>query len=206
MQRLLRVLPILTLSLFAVACDEPEYEDADGNLLGEGLSDDGVFETLSDALHPSKAGYCDSVTDALWNSSWRTLETQVITEINKRRAAGAKCGGVSKPKVGAVKLNAQLRCASRKHSKDMVVKKFFSHTGSNGSTPWARIKAAGYVYKNAAENIAAGQATAIAVVNGWMGSTGHCNNIMNGVLKEVGVGYYPGGMYGHYWTQDFGTK
>lgn len=206
MQRLLRVLPILSLSLFAVACDEAEYEDADGNLLGEGLSDDAAYETLSDELHPVKAGYCDSVTDAKWNSSWRTLETQVIAEINKRRAAGAKCGGVSKAKVGAVKLNAQLRCASRRHSKDMVAKNFFSHTGSNGWTPWQRIQAAGYVYKNAAENIAAGQATAIAVVNGWMGSTGHCNNIMNGVLKEVGVGYYPGGAYGHYWTQDFGTK
>ena len=86
----------------------------------------------------------------------------------------------------------------------MRAKNFFSHTGSNGSSPWDRIKLAGYVYTNAAENIAAGQTTALAVVNGWMASTGHCNNIMNPVLKEVGVGYNPGGTYGHYWTQDFG--
>ena len=203
MQRLLRVLPLLALG-FIGACDEPEYETADGNLIGEGLHDDGLIDTLTAELNPSEAAYCDDATDALWNAGWRTLETQVITEINKRRAAGATCGGVVKPKVAVLTLNTKLRCASRKHSKDMVVNNFFSHTGSNGSTPWARIQAAGYVYTNAAENIAAGQTTALAVVNGWMASTGHCNNIMNGVLKEVGVGYYPGSTYGHYWTQDFG--
>ena len=47
---------------------------------------------------------------------------------------------------------------------------------------------------------------ALAVVNGWMASTGHCNNIMNGVLRDIGVAYYPGGTYGHYWTQDFGKQ
>ena len=205
MQRLLRVLPLLALG-FIGACDEPEYEDADGNLLGEGLSDKGLVETLTAELDPAAAGYCDNVTNAIWTDSWETLETQVIAEINKRRLAGATCGGVAKAKVAAVTANAKLRCAARKHSKDMKVNNFFSHTGSNGSTPWARIKAAGYVYTNAAENIAAGQATAAAVVTAWMNSTGHCNNIMNGVLREVGVGYYPGGTYGHYWTQDFGKQ
>jgi len=205
MKRLLRVLPLLALS-FAGACDEPEYETADGNLIGEGLRDDLALDTLTSDLHPSEAAYCDSVTNALWNDSWETLETQVIAEINKRRVAGATCGGVAKAKVAALTLNTKLRCASRRHSKDMKVANFFSHTGSNGSTPWARIQSAGYVYTNAAENIAAGQATALAVVNGWMASTGHCNNIMNGVLREVGVGYYPGGTYGHYWTQDFGKQ
>jgi len=39
-----------------------------------------------------------------------------------------------------------------------------------------------------------------------MASTGHCNNIMSGVLKEVGVGDYAGGTYGHNWTQDFGKQ
>jgi uncharacterized protein YkwD len=39
----------------------------------------------------------------------------------------------------------------------------------------------------------------------WMGSDGHCANIMNPSFTEIGVGYYPGGQWGHLWTQNFGT-
>jgi uncharacterized protein YkwD len=40
-----------------------------------------------------------------------------------------------------------------------------------------------------------------------MGSTGHCNNIMNPLLRHLGVGYFSASTstYKHYWTQDFGT-
>ena len=45
-----------------------------------------------------------------------------------------------------------------------------------------------------------------AVVDGWMNSSGHCANIMNGSLHVIGVGYgkRTGSTYTHYWTQDFG--
>jgi uncharacterized protein YkwD len=36
-----------------------------------------------------------------------------------------------------------------------------------------------------------------------MGSDGHCSNIMSDHTK-IGVGYYPGGDFGHLWTQTFG--
>jgi uncharacterized protein YkwD len=76
---------------------------------------------------------------------------------------------------------------------DMGAKNFFSHTGSNGSTFTQRITNAGY-------------STPAAVVDGWMASTGHCNNIMNPNFKHLGVGYSyaSGATYRHYWTQDFG--
>ena len=80
---------------------------------------------------------------------------------NQRRAAGATCGQYGKfAPAGTLKMNPALRCAGRKHDKDMIAKDFFSHTGSNGSTPWDRIKSAGYGnYTTAGENIAAGQTT-----------------------------------------------
>jgi uncharacterized protein YkwD len=208
------------------ACDEPEViETTPDGVIGRSLivdfyvgddqaddaeeaqdADDSV-ELAIDQDAPQGRAYCDDVTT--WSSSWATLETQVITEVNKRRAAGATCGGVSKPPAPALTANTQLRCAARKHSKDMGVKNFFSHTGSNGSTFVQRIQLAGYTnWLAAAENIAAGQTTALAVVNGWMNSTGHCNNIMNPNLKHLGVGYYYAATatYKHYWTQDFGRK
>ena len=153
----------------------------------------------------ASAAYCDDVTT--WDPAWVAFENEVLTLVNQRRAAGATCGGVVKPAVAALVNNDLLRCAARKHSKDMGTNNIFSHTGSNGSTPWQRMASAGYSYRTAAENIAAGYSTPTAVVNGWMASTGHCNNIMNGALKQTGIGYYnaPSSTYRAYWTQDFGT-
>jgi uncharacterized protein YkwD len=144
-----------------------------------------------------------------WTTGWTDFENQVLTLVNQKRAAGATCGGVYKPPVPALSLDTRLRCASRKHSKDMAVNNFFSHTGSNGSTPFQRMTSAGYVWRAAAENIGAGYSTPAAAVNGWMNSTGHCNNIMSASYKHLGVGYYyraSGSTYAHYWTQDFGAQ
>jgi uncharacterized protein YkwD len=89
---------------------------------------------------------------------------------------------------------------------DMGAKNFFSHTGSNGSTFAQRITNAGYTYTAAGENIAAGYSTPTAVVESWMKSTWHCDNLMNPNYKHLGVGYSyaSGATYRHYWTQDFG--
>jgi uncharacterized protein YkwD len=197
----------LPLSLLGVAVlggcggpDTPAYESGEGVLVPAVQDEDG------DASRDVTASaYCDDVLT--WNSAWVTLENEVLTLVNQRRAAGAVCGGVTKAPAPPLTLDTRLRCAARKHSKDMGTGNFFSHTGSNGSTPWQRITSAGYSYTRAAENIAAGHATAAAVVNGWMASTGHCNNIMNPLLRHLGVGYFPASTstYKHYWTQDFGA-
>jgi uncharacterized protein YkwD len=105
-------------------------------------------------------------------------------------------------------MNSALRQAARCHSLDMAVHGYFSHTSQDGRSPWDRIAAAGYDAFATGENIAAGYATADAVVAGWMTSTGHCNNIMNGSSNETGVGYafQQGSPFGHYWTQTFGQR
>lgn len=54
------------------------------------------------------------------------------------------------------------------------------------------------------ENIAAGQATPEEVVDSWMASEGHRNNIMNGQFKHMAIGYYESGSgYTYYWVQVF---
>ncbi|MDC0714835.1 CAP domain-containing protein [Stigmatella sp. ncwal1] len=188
-------------ALLAGCGAEERVEVTPEGVLGEALS----LETAGEEGYSALA-YCDDVTT--WDANWTNFENQVLTLVNQRRAAGASCGGVSKPAVAALALDTRLRCASRKHSKDMAVNNFFSHTGTGNTTPWARMASAGYTsYTNAGENIAAGQTTPASVVTGWMNSTGHCNNIMNGAFKKLGVGYYyrSGSTYGHYWTQDFGA-
>jgi len=206
MKILLRTLP-LTALLCTLGCDVEDESVArvgDG-VVGVGLHTDDASEHDDFAAAPDPSLAC---SDAGWNASWATLEGQALTLINQKRAAGATCGGVSKPPVPALTLSTQLRCAARNHSKDMSVNNFFSHTGSNGSAFSQRITAAGYVWTAAAENIGAGYATAAAAVAGWMASTGHCNNIMSATYKDVGVGYaYKStATYQHYWTTDFAKK
>lgn len=106
-------------------------------------------------------------------------------------------------------VNVQLTQAAQGHSQDMALRDFFSHTGSNGSSPADRINATGYRWSRWGENIAAGYSTPAAAMNAWMNSSGHRANILNCNFTEIGVGYYylandRGSVnYRHYWTQVF---
>ena len=100
------------------------------------------------------------------------------------------CGGVAYPPVPALTMNGNLRTATRGHSEDMATQNYFSHTSLDGRTFSQRISNAGYTGAYPwGENIAAGQPNPTAVVDGWMASTGHCQNIMHGAYRTVGVGY-----------------
>jgi uncharacterized protein YkwD len=86
----------------------------------------------------------------------------------------------------------------------MVSSDQFSH-GTNFA---GRISAAGYVWRSAGENIATGFSTPRAVVHAWMGSTGHCENILNPTFRNVGTGVSTRPVKGFAtgigtWTQDF---
>jgi len=88
----------------------------------------------------------------------------------------------------------------------MAERNYFAHDTLEGVTPWDRMKAQGYSFRAAGENIAAGQPTLEAVVQGWVDSPGHCQNLMSADFTEVGMGRFDkaGSTYGVYWTQDFG--
>jgi uncharacterized protein YkwD len=111
--------------------------------------------------------------------------------------------------------NAALDRAAQAHSEDMVARSFFSHTTPDGTAFSTRILAAGYPAgaRAMAENIAWGSGslgTPAQVVTDWMNSPGHRANILNGALRESGIGIAAGapqagiGQAGTY-TQDFGT-
>ncbi len=148
--------------------------------------------------------YCMDV--AQWEPQWAQLEQEILAIVNEVRAQGANCGsegsfGPTQP----LTMQPNLRCAARVHSKDMADRSFFDHTNPSGESPWDRMGQAGYSYSAAGENIAGGNGTAAATMDQWMNSDGHCANIMSPNFTEIGVGYYPGGQWGHLWTQAFGS-
>ena len=107
-------------------------------------------------------------------------------------------------------LDRKLDEAADKHSESMAKDDFFSHTGKKGDRLGDRLKSVGFQYQTAGENIAAGQRTPEAVVQGWINSPGHKANILNPSFNGIGIGYYSlqndtGNVnYNTYWTQVFG--
>jgi uncharacterized protein YkwD len=133
----------------------------------------------------------------------------LLKRINDVRAAGANCGseGVFAP-TGALVWNALLTRAADGHSQDMAAGNYFSHTSADGRTMSDRINASGYRWSRIGENIAAGQPSVNSVMDGWVASAGHCANIMQPQLKDVGVSCVPGtssSRYRTYWTMNLGT-
>lgn len=92
-------------------------------------------------------------------------------------------------KVSPLVANSQLILAAQRHAEWMFNNKKVSHTGNNDSSFAARAKAEGYVMVTGGENIASGYRNVTDVMNGWLHSLGHKNNILNPDFKEIGVGF-----------------
>ena len=135
-----------------------------------------------------------------------TLRAQILTEINKARAVARVCGTQSFRAAPALKRDTKLDTTAQAHSVDMATRNYFSHTSLDGKSPFDRMRAAGYNFSAAAENIAAGNAAAADTVKQWLNSPGHCANLMSATYVDTGIGYgYSAtSTYKHYWTQNFG--
>ena len=125
----------------------------------------------------------------------RTVAEEILVHVNAARTAGVTCGGVERPAVPRVGLSDQLVVAAQRHSDDMQNMGRLTHTGSDGSSPGKRVGDAGYQAATVGENAASGYQSEAAVVAGWLGSSGHCNNMMNAAFTEIG-----GARAGNYWT------
>lgn len=114
---------------------------------------------------------------------------------------------VERAKVGLAPyaIDARLVTAARLHSEDMAARGYFSHTTPEGVTVDQRIRAQGYP-ASGGETIAGGYGTPAAAVAGWMNSAGHKAILLHTSLRHVGLGVATGGVWGTYWTANFGLS
>ena len=139
--------------------------------------------------------------------SAQAAERRVLDLVNHARATARNCGERAFRAAAPVRWNDRLAEVSRLHAEDMAHHNYFSHTGRDGSDPAQRVERAGYRYRAAGENIAAGQSSPEDAVAGWIKSPGHCANLMNPVYTEMGAGFAVdrASKMGVYWAQAFGT-
>lgn len=123
---------------------------------------------------------------------------RIIELTNQKRAASG---------AGSVQYNAALSEAARQKASHMFTFGCWSHN-CNNVTPWWFFKNAGYDYLYAGENLAKDFGDPDAIVNAWMDSPTHRDNLINGRYKDIGVAVVDGVLNGEETTivvQLFGT-
>lgn len=137
---------------------------------------------------------------------WQAAGRQVLEAVNAARAAARNCGPRHFPPAAPLAWHDALGAAALAHSQDMAAQRYFSHQAGDGSVAGDRALLAGYRWRRIGENIAAGQEDPGQVVAGWLGSPGHCANIMDPGFAHMGAAYAvnPASRRGSiYWTQVF---
>ena len=130
------------------------------------------------------------------NDSISNFEREVVRLVNIERNSKG---------LSSLTISDKLSAAADVRAGEIVNK--FSHERPDGTDPWTAVKATGYNYTAVGENIAAGYMTPKEVVEGWMNSTGHRENILSPKFTEIGVGCYENKNleYKAYWVQLFGN-
>ncbi len=120
--------------------------------------------------------------------------TDAIAAINAYRAQN---------NLPAYIVNTLLVRAAQRHANDMACNNFFTHTGTDGSTPQTRVAEAGYTASQVSENVYGSNPPldGPGVVNWWKTDTTdprHNQNLLSTTYTEIGVGYAFFNGYGYY--------
>ena len=106
-------------------------------------------------------------------------------------------------------LDNRLSTAAMQKAADMFANNYWAHNSPQGKTPWDFINGSGYVYTVAGENLAKNFADSDGVVQAWMNSATHKENILRSEYSDVGFAVVNGTLNGEETTlvvQMFGNK
>lgn len=98
--------------------------------------------------------------------------------------------------LGTLTVNGLLSEAARQKAGDMFAFNYWAHNSPSGRTPWSFFSDVGYRYQYAGENLARDFKDPDSVVNAWMNSPSHRDNIVNNKYREIGVAVVDGQLQG----------
>jgi uncharacterized protein YkwD len=107
----------------------------------------------------------------------------VLAEMNTRRTAAG---------LPPLRNDLRLDKAAGDRVQEMEEQEYWGHVGPTGRSPFVWLKARGYEYYMAGENLAAGFETAEVMVDGWMESKGHRENILSPIYTDCGIAIIEG--------------
>jgi len=89
--------------------------------------------------------------------------------------------------LSALSLNPALSQVASLKGADMIANNYWAHTSPEGRTPWSFFTQEGYLYLYAGENLARDFPDSSSVVNAWMNSSTHRDNILSSRYREIGI-------------------
>lgn len=141
-----------------------------------------VVLTLSGATY-----FVKTTHPAVLGISYSISENELLNDTNAARAQN------NEP---ALTLNAALSDAARRKAANMIEHNYWAHFAPDGTSPWSFIKAAGYSYDYAGENLAKGFTGSQDVVTAWMNSPSHRENLLSPKYKDIGFAVVEGKLQG----------
>lgn len=140
------------------------------------------------------------VADILGYTASSLPVEQIINETNKKRVEAG---------LSLLSVDENLARAARAKGLHMLEKDYWSHIAPDGTTPWDFFNQVGYRYQYAGENLARDFDSPNSVVNAWMASPTHKENLLSAKYKDIGIAVVEGELNGRPTTlvvQLFGSK
>jgi len=127
-------------------------------------------------ISPSVLGFASNITPE-----------KVLEVTNQKRAENG---------LTPLTLNGKLNEVAQRKAGDMFAFNYWSHVSPSGRSPWSFFQEVGYKYLYAGENLARDFMNSEAVVEAWMNSPSHRDNILNSNYKEIGLSVVNGTLNG----------
>lgn len=112
---------------------------------------------------------------------------EVVRETNAKRVAAG---------LSPLTYNEKLADAARRKADNMFKENYWAHFSPSGKSPWYWFGQAGYKYTFAGENLAKDFGSTGRMMDAWMASPTHKENIVNSKYREIGIAVIPGTLQG----------
>ena len=108
-----------------------------------------------------------------------------------------------------MKEDSVLDKAAQEKGADMMARNYWAHNAPDGTTPWHFFNEVGYSYRYAGENLARDFTQSEDIVDAWIASSSHRENLLSQRYEDIGVAVVEGNLKGINTilvVQMFGTK
>ncbi len=119
--------------------------------------------------------------------AYSITDSDMLTYVNKARAEN---------NLQPLVMNDVLAQAALAKGKDMFSKNYWAHFAPDGTSPWYFIRNSGYQYTYAGENLAKGFTDSKDVVDAWLASPSHRENILSDKYQDMGFAILEGSLQG----------
>ena len=113
----------------------------------------------------------------------------ILAAMNQHRA---------KHELGPLQAEVRLTSAAEDRMRDMEDLGYWGHESPEGRSPFFWVRYRAYRFTLVGENLARGYETASVLVDSWMDSPGHRDNILGADYRDVGIAIIEGGTTGRF--------